>query len=469
MKNPFKYSPREYLYHKKLKNINFHLTALAMLIYIVVGMICFVSHTTFVELNEKTQTNIDCAKSLGQIKFESDILTDCARRFVVTGDMDALRRYHREIMIDHARFEARNNIVAILGHKVPRVDAALDSSIALSHAEIYAMKLASWGREENDEINTMLNDMFVIHLTDEELAMNTEQRRSKAISLVYDYTYTTQKVLINGYIDSTLLDFQNSVQKEVNTRADAYQALVIAQYVSLAILFLMTLCMLWVFKNLVMSPVQRFIDSVHNQSMWSEHGPVELRSLAKAYNRQYLQNKEKQDELAYRASHDDVTGLLSRGAFSILLKKIDDDCCGALILIDIDNFKSINDTYGHDVGDAVLKTVASSLTENFTEECMHLARFGGDEFSILITDIIDVMDVPRLKKSITEITNTLNDKLQHPEESGIPPVSLSVGAAFSNDIDPTDKNMNLFRCADKSLYKVKKQGRCGICIYEALE
>ena len=127
----------------------------------------------------------------------------------------------------------------------------------------------------------------------------------------------------------------------------------------------------------------------------------------------------------------------------------------ALILIDVDNFKTVNDNYGHAVGDRVLKRVADILRSSFRSVDI-LCRIGGDEFAVVMTRVNSSMRQLVLNK-ITQA----NELLQNPKDD-LPPVSLSVGVAFSDRENPQG---DIFRDADTALYRVKRRGRKGCEIY----
>ena len=115
-----------------------------------------------------------------------------------------------------------------------------------------------------------------------------------------------------------------------------------------------------------------------------------------------------------------------------------------------------NDNYGHAVGDRVLKRVAEILKKSFRSVDI-LCRIGGDEFAVVMTRVNSSM-APIVLKKITRA----NQLLQHPKDD-MPPVSLSVGVAFSDRANPQG---DIFKDADTALYRVKEAGRKGCAIYE---
>ena len=127
----------------------------------------------------------------------------------------------------------------------------------------------------------------------------------------------------------------------------------------------------------------------------------------------------------------------------------------ALLIIDVDYFKKVNDTYGHAVGDRVLKRVAEILQRSFRSVDI-ICRIGGDEFVVVMTRANSSM-----RQLVLNKIQWANELLQHPKDD-LPPVSLSVGVAFSDRKDPQG---DIFTDADTALYRVKEAGRNGCAIY----
>ncbi|MCF1428070.1 MAG: GGDEF domain-containing protein [Shewanella sp.] len=162
--------------------------------------------------------------------------------------------------------------------------------------------------------------------------------------------------------------------------------------------------------------------------------------------------KEIAEQKHYQAYHDALTGLPNRLYYYEEMDKLVEQpnkqfCC---MLVDVDNFKPINDTYGHDHGDMVLKTIAERLNASIPERAM-AARMGGDEFAILIPDI-------SVDESIL-LTQGIQEKLAHPLDCGEfqAPVKVSIGITFY----PADglNRENLLISADIAMYQAKRGSR----------
>jgi diguanylate cyclase (GGDEF)-like protein/PAS domain S-box-containing protein len=124
----------------------------------------------------------------------------------------------------------------------------------------------------------------------------------------------------------------------------------------------------------------------------------------------------------------------------------------ALLFVDLDEFKDINDTYGHDAGDQLLMEIAENLRDVVRRENDTIARFGGDEFLILLTDIAE-------RSHVETIVQLLFEKFARPLSIGFPPleirVKLSIGIAIFPDHG--ESSDTLIHHADTAMYKVKKE------------
>jgi diguanylate cyclase (GGDEF)-like protein/PAS domain S-box-containing protein len=167
--------------------------------------------------------------------------------------------------------------------------------------------------------------------------------------------------------------------------------------------------------------------------------------------------KRLETELAYRASHDPLTGLLNREQLDIELERIHGlDEPWALLFLDLDDFKAVNDGLGHSVGDDVLRVVAQRI-RHAARSRDHVARFGGDEFAILAT--------ASPPESAITLAQRLRGRLRTPILTGrhILTVGASVGVAF---VDRADTPETVLRRADAAMYWAKQQPT-GVAVYES--
>lgn len=171
-------------------------------------------------------------------------------------------------------------------------------------------------------------------------------------------------------------------------------------------------------------------------------------------------------QLQYAAHHDPLTGLGNRRHLMEFAESALDDArrhgnSMALLLIDLDHFKPINDTHGHDAGDFVLQNVAQRLRHCVrTEDCV--ARLGGDEFAVLVGG-------SNAEQHARDIAERLLRELAKPVEFAKQwlVITPSIGVAlFPGDALQFGK---LYKAADQALYRVKGAGRAGYAMVQELQ
>ncbi|MBB3210792.1 diguanylate cyclase (GGDEF)-like protein [Herbaspirillum sp. Sphag1AN] len=192
----------------------------------------------------------------------------------------------------------------------------------------------------------------------------------------------------------------------------------------------------------------------------------EIGHLTLAFNRLLARLKRHQAELQYQAHHDQLTGLPNRVMLAqrmqLVLSDARRDRSGiALLFLDLDGFKLINDTHGHQVGDLVLQQISQRLL-NVARKSDTLARVGGDEFVLLITDLGIAMPVGArvlAEKCINTVAQPI--LINHIECQ----LGVSIGIALT---DGSCGPEQLLQAADHAMYDAKSKGRNGYTIAPAL-
>lgn len=168
-----------------------------------------------------------------------------------------------------------------------------------------------------------------------------------------------------------------------------------------------------------------------------------------------------QERLRYEAQHDALTGLFNRGMISVLLDKSlgrshRDQSCVSVIMMDIDLFKSINDTWGHSAGDEVLIETARRL-ENAMRKCDAVGRIGGEEFLVILEETgVDqsLIAAERMRSLIADTPYTILG----PEGPIEVEVTVSLGVCSKEPGGEIDAS-KMLRHADDGLYRAKQLGR----------
>jgi Amt family ammonium transporter len=190
-----------------------------------------------------------------------------------------------------------------------------------------------------------------------------------------------------------------------------------------------------------------------------EERDTEIGIVSKFFN--YLLNmlKEKNAELrksnqnlSVKAYHDNLTKILNRnGLLKKLMEKNDDYI---LAIIDIDKFKSINDTYGHDIGDYVLRDLAALLSSKIRVTDL-IARWGGEEFVLII-------DTKNLEQA-QNIADNLRKEVENLKFKTVNKITISIGVSEFRTKNDTFEDV--FKKADQALYQAKTNGRNRVYVY----
>lgn len=181
----------------------------------------------------------------------------------------------------------------------------------------------------------------------------------------------------------------------------------------------------------------------------------------KKANEQILNSKR---EMEHRSNHDELTGLPNRArlhdmAHAAIVSAQAKAQKLALMLIDLDRFKEVNDTLGHAIGDKLLQQIAVHLDSLLRSRGAQLYRLGGDEFAVLIPNIYGINDV-------FDMADKIHRQLRHPAE--IEGITLELGGSIGISLFPLhgDNSHSLLRCADVAMYKAKSESSRTV-IYQA--
>jgi diguanylate cyclase (GGDEF)-like protein len=184
-----------------------------------------------------------------------------------------------------------------------------------------------------------------------------------------------------------------------------------------------------------------------------------LASLVVSWNR-----GERMRELERQAGQDALTGLGNRRRFeedlaAAMARSRRDGTTGALLMLDLDRFKQVNDSHGHPAGDRVIKAVAETLRRR-TRASDSLARLGGDEFAVIL---------PRCSREEALIAaEAIAEEIRrHRAQDGLDPLTVSIGVAMFGG-DPKARVATVVADADAAMYAAKDEGRDGVRVFEPI-
>lgn len=436
---------------KKLSTILIAIEAILFVLAILFSVEVYINHT---RVDKITDDYIKIQSDIYNLQTASDFLSAKSRQFVMTGEAIFAREYFEEVNETKRRDNAVDNIkdmVSDVGYGATgHIEKALEKSNNLMVREIHAMALVA-SLDEGDAAAALPQEIKSYSLSEKELNLPPQERREKAYSLVFGDGYSEEKLSIRQSVDNATDNLLGELGNYKASCSIRYQISFVILMVLLASSVTTFAAIAICLFRLVLHPLTVSISSIQEENLIPFCNSFELNYLAATYNNAFEANAKTRLHLKSKAERDELTGLLNRSAFNDLATFYKDASEGlAFLIIDVDNFKTINDTYGHAIGDEALKRVASLLEECFRSNDFPI-RYGGDEFVVIMTELS-----PGQSGVIKRKIDYINSTLQNPIDD-IPKLSVSVGIAFSNQGFTSD----LFEKADEALYQTKENGRCG--------
>ena len=409
----------------------------------------------YLRMEQASERYIIAQQSATNLEIGSDTLTEAVRSFVVTGEFEYLQNYFTEAN----EIRTRDKAVASLETMMTRDSAAyghLSEALRLSNElmedEYRAMKLILSGGEYDEAL--VPDVLRELELRPEDAARSPEEKRALALELVYGDRYKDCKADIRSNAELCTQELIEASQMERVRLNERMNVLLSVQTILTIALLAVVLVIVIFISGWIRKPLSRMVEQMKAKETVPPTGAEELRFVSETYNAIFEENRRTHERLTYGNMHDALTGLFNRSAYDFMRHDLDMSR-NALLLVDVDKFKGINDTYGHDVGDLVLKRVAEALTYSFRSTDL-IFRLGGDEFVVIMANVDSSM-----REQVIRKIDQANVMLQKPKDD-LPPTSLSVGAAFGDRENPEG---DIFKDADTALYRVKEAGRCGCYIY----
>lgn len=424
----------------------------------VSGLVLAATYQTtsgYADTERATEELLNCQSDIYTIEDRITSLNDRSRNYVVNGGDEELVRYCNEYQVqqvlDAPLVGLRSAMADVRFNK--HLDAVLDLSEQMSRMQRYAMRLAAegYGRDLSNYPPVIQQTA----LTAEDRALSREAQTAKASVSLYSPDYMVLKNqlevrlgLCKDILNQTMTARLNEYSDRLERMFNWQRRLIFGMIATLLMVLIYVLAA-------VIYPMHRLVHEIRAGNFAGERGSSEIRFLAETYNAMHRHMAEANTRLSYEAAHDPLTGLYNRSAFDALRNETAGQSI-ALLIIDIDLFKHINDAYGHAMGDKVLIRVARVLRDSF-READKVCRIGGDEFSVIMVGGTSAI-APVIRRKVTAAAEILAAP-----DGDIPAVTISVGCAFSNQMKPGD---DLFKKADQALYAVKQRGRNDCGFYE---
>jgi diguanylate cyclase (GGDEF)-like protein len=409
--------------------------------------------TSFRSLTETSEQQIELRKAVRELMDASDYLTESAQRFTVLGDRQYLDEYFTEAFESKRREEAISRMSAANGNDaaLAELQEAMGSSLELMNREYYAMRLVIEAQEYTDYPDVLKE----IELSEEDQTLSPDEKMRRASVMVHDEEYYAQKNRIREDMRDSLDELEvMAYSTDASALSSLGKEMALVRLI-IALQTIVILIMVWVTSRLGIHPVLNAVDQIKADSPIPEVGANEFRYLARAYNKMYEVYKSSLERLNFKASHDELTGAYNRSGYDLLLSSVDLENV-YMLLFDIDNFKEINDTYGHEVGDKVLIKLVSVLKRYFRSDD-YVCRIGGDEFVVFM-----VHAAKPQQQQIEEKITGINRELANTED-GLPSASVSVGIVHGSESSDAE---DLFRKIDDAMYQAKQRGKNTYSFYK---
>lgn len=440
----------------KIRKVSFWSIGVTLFVAALFMVVSILSEREFVILHDTTEQYIQCEREAKQLQDGSDYLTEQVRLFAMTGQRTYMDLYFKEAETTRRRENAVENLRQYFEgtEAFTALQHAMSSSKELMQTEYYSMRLEAEG--SGMDLSSFPKVIQDVELQETDSRLSAKGKRERAVELVSNRAYQSKRTEISDAVSECLEKLILQTRNQQSHASAVFSDMHLKQEIGIAVMTLLMLVICLIMRRLVVTPLQCFERSIEKQELLPLVGASELQELADVYNHIFQENEETQNLIRHQAEHDALTDLFNRGSFEKILSVYETGSSPfALILVDVDTFKSVNDTYGHASGDAILKQVADCLRKAF-RSIDYICRIGGDEFAVIMVEMTS-----DLGYTIEEKIAAVNEQLTA-GTGNLPAVSLSVGAAFSDRENPGE---SLFKDADKALYYVKEHGRCGCRIY----
>ena len=414
--------------------------------FIVSGLIFYSTYSltsTFGQLTEATESQIALDKAAHELMDASDYLTERVQRFTVDGDPRFMEEYFTEAF----ETNRRENAIARMSNAPGNADAlaqlqqAMDGSVELMKKEYYAMRLVIEAKGYTDYPETLKD----IELTAEDAALSARDKMRRATEMVLGDQYYVEKDRIRmemrqslDVLEALTRNTESVAFERLRERMAFVRAVLILQILGTLLLVLLTL-------RLGITPILKAVERIKADRQIRVRGAREFRYLARAYNQLTIQLGEENELLKEASQTDALTGIQNRMA----LRKHYDSYKGhevSVMLLDLDEFKMINDTYGHEEGDRVLSETGKLLANVFGKECCY--RYGGDEFLVILPD-----------RSEAEFVRKMNAVMSSRPVLELDGEFLTVGysAGYVHAMLDEKRDLRgLFSEADQKMYQIKR-------------
>ncbi len=434
----------------RIKNLNY---------IFIIGLLCLTSLLLLISTLQSAEysegTNITdeyhrIEEDSRMVQSASDYLTKCVQYFVMTGKQKYMDDYFREVNETKRREKAIENLKQLkdVDSLIILLENSVKESMDLMKLEYKAMRYAAEGY--GLDIVSLPEEIQNTSLAAEASSMTDQEKIDQSQKIIFSSDYEDYKDKIAGYETQYLEKASQIMDNLILEGRDDMNHLLLCLRIAIFSIAVLGIILFLAIARMVVHPLR---DAVHSMAdgerIFPLGGTYEIRYMSNTYNGFHSDSVAIQKQLKQDAERDALTGVLNRRGYHTVIDRLSLETFPmALLILDVDRFKTINDTYGHSAGDAALKKVSALLLSTFRSTDI-TSRIGGDEFTVILSDI-----TPKNKEVIREKINLINEALQSPGPDEGPKLSISVGCAFSD----SGYTEHLFNEADAKMYDSKESG-----------
>ena len=441
-----------------LRRMSMFVAVLTLLIAVALFASDALVNSGYNRMSHANERYVRAMNAATELEIASDYLTDKVRSFVVTGNIRYMEQFFEEVEVNRRRDRAVEEIrVQLEGSGSSAYDYMLEA-LALSNQlvadENLAMRYTLMTIDfVHEDIPAQITE---IELSPEDERLTARQLQEKAEELVYGDKYETYKTCIRELTAKCTEEVIRASEREVNAAAARMNLILLIQPILTVLFIILITAFVLMIRRLVIKPLGSMVDLMRAKMSVPPSGSEEIQFVTRAYNEMLDETLKTHEQLTYESMHDGLTGLYNRKAYDVLSRDVD-FAHSALIVVDIDNFRGLNEAYGTATGNLVLKRVAGQLRGSF-RSVDSIFRFGGDEFVVIMTRVdSDVRDIVLSKmKQANMVFKDAKD--------GLPEFTVSAGAAFGDRLRPQG---DIFSEADAAMNRIKQDGGCGCGFAEA--
>ncbi|MBU3073481.1 EAL domain-containing protein [Clostridium estertheticum] len=427
--------------------------------------------------NKYIKDNFDDTTSMGGVKINFIFITDNQGNIVYKKNMKEDTKemftlaFAKNVTSNISKLLSNNNIKNVKGTflygKYPILISAqrITKGDGLGHSPGFLIFAKYYDKAEMDTLNQNTGLKTEIAYYDKELILNNEFIRKNEFVKVSNEKLIIGYGLINDIFSKpsffVKITSERNVFKKAQNTMDFYFLIVL---VALIIFSLSVFILIHVFVVRKIKIINEVVENVHNYyDVFPSiilKGNDEISELGSKFNDMFQRLKKSDETIVSLANYDALTGLTNRKKLleniTDLLRNKNENL--AVFFITLDKFKAINESFGHQVGDIVLAKVAERLENNIAKSKDVVSRIGGDEFIVIIRNLISAADATEIAEKIVK---TLSGAYIYNDESLY--IGASVGISLfpqhGNDVDA------LIRNADLAMYEVKNSGGHGYRLY----